>query len=147
MYSASHPTTMTRRTRVLRLLAIALTAVFLTAGAAQAGPRDHQAGGFTGPGAAQQGGFTGPGPELITVEKARTLDDDTWVRLRGNITQSLGDKRYTFTDATGSITVEIGKKAWGGQQIAPTDTVEIQGEVDKDWSSTEIDVKRVMKQQ
>jgi uncharacterized protein (TIGR00156 family) len=95
-----------------------------------------------------QGGFTGPGPNLAptTVEQAKTLPDDSKVVLRGYIVQSLGDKDYLFKDDSGSITVEIGRRTWGGQQVGPDDLVEIYGEVDKDDFDVEIDVKRIIKQ-
>lgn len=105
-------------------------------------------GGFTGPDSAvQQGGFSGPGPALTTVKDAKTMADDAWVILKGNIIQHNGKKMYTFRDATGDIEVEIGRDEWGGQTISPTDLVEIRGEVDKDWNEFYIDVKRVMKVQ
>ena len=34
---------------------------------------------------------------------------------------------------------------WNGVTVTPKDTVEIQGEVDKDWNSVEIDVKQIRK--
>lgn len=91
------------------------------------------------------GGYTGPGPQLVTVEQAKGMSDDAHVALKGNIIQSLGGKEYVFKDATGTITVEIGKKRWQGLHIGPDDLVEIHGEVDKEWSHVEIEVKRVIK--
>lgn len=108
-------------------------------------------GGFTGPGSTpatatqQGGGFTGPNGSLTTVEKAKTLRDDTWVTLRGNITERISDDVYTFKDATGTVHVDIDHKRWNGVTVSPQDTVEIQGEVDKDWNSVEIDVKQINK--
>ena len=96
----------------------------------------------------QGGGFTGPGTSdaaLVTVEQARNMSDDARVRLRGNIVESLGHEHYIFKDATGTIRVEIDDKRWKGQNVAPTDTVELRGKVDKDWNEVEIDVKEVIK--
>lgn len=93
------------------------------------------------------GGFTGPGPSVVTVEQAKSMSDDTNVTLRGYITQSLGDEKYLFKDDTGTITVEIDDDDWRGLQVGPTDLVEIQGEVDKEWTRTEIDVDRVIRAQ
>ncbi|MDU2479500.1 MAG: YgiW/YdeI family stress tolerance OB fold protein [Klebsiella sp.] len=101
-------------------------------------------GGFTGPSSttqvsstAQAGGFTGPSGAVTTVANAKSLRDDTWVTLRG--------KLYKFQDASGVINVDIDHKRWNGVTVGPQDTVEIQGEVDKDWNSVEIDVKQIRK--
>lgn len=112
-------------------------------------------GGFNGPNAAQtqtqtqsqsqQGGFVDANASLTTAAKAKDLKDDSWVKLRGNITERLSDDRYVFRDASGTVNVEIDNKRWNGQTISPQDLVEIQGEVDKDWNSVEVDVKQIRK--
>ncbi len=103
-------------------------------------------GGFTGPGATQQsGGFTGPNGSKTTVESAKTLRDDAWVTLRGNIVERISDDTYLFKDATGTINIDINRKRWNGVTVGPQDVVEIQGEIDKDWNSVEIDVKEISK--
>lgn len=106
----------------------------------------NTAGGFTGSTTAETGGFKGPTVALTTVEMAKTLRDDAKVVLRGKIERHLGGENYLFSDSTGSITVDISSKKWNGQTISPQDQVEIQGEVDKDWNSVEIDVDRIIKQ-
>lgn len=90
--------------------------------------------------------YSGPGPALVTVEQAKTMNDDARVALKGHIIQSLGGKDYVFKDATGTITVEISNKRWPDQNISPDDLVEIHGKVDKHFSKLEIDVKRIIKQ-
>ncbi|MFK3706525.1 uncharacterized protein (TIGR00156 family) [Raoultella sp. BIGb0138] len=109
-------------------------------------------GGFTGPGSTQtsqtatpKGGFIGPSGSVTTVENAKSLRDDTWVTLRGKIVQRVSDEVYKFQDATGTVNVDIDHKRWNGLTVTPQDTVEIQGEVDKDWNSVEIDVKQINK--
>ncbi|CTQ10749.1 TPA: YgiW/YdeI family stress tolerance OB fold protein [Klebsiella variicola subsp. variicola] len=109
-------------------------------------------GGFTGPSSttqvsstAQGGGFTGPSGAVTTVANAKSLRDDTWVTLRGKITERISDDLYKFQDASGVINVDIDHKRWNGVTVGPQDTVEIQGEVDKDWNSVEIDVKQIRK--
>ncbi|HIE8647403.1 TPA: YgiW/YdeI family stress tolerance OB fold protein [Klebsiella variicola subsp. variicola] len=109
-------------------------------------------GGFTGPSSttqvsstAQAGGFTGPSGAVTTVANAKSLRDDTWVTLRGKITERISDDLYKFHDASGVINVDIDHKRWNGVTVGPQDTVEIQGEVDKDWNSVEIDVKQIRK--
>ncbi len=119
-------------------LAAAL-ALSLTLGASAAlakGP----AGGYT-----EGGGYTGPGPALSTVSQAKEMRDDTPVTLRGYIIRHLGDERYVFKDNTGTVNVEIDHKRWRGQSVGPNDLVEISGEVEKDWTELEIDVKSVVK--
>ncbi|XTZ39019.1 YgiW/YdeI family stress tolerance OB fold protein [Salmonella enterica] len=101
-------------------------------------------GGFTGPGTTQNGGFNGP-TSTATVESVKSLRDDTWVTLRGNIVERISDDTYLFKDATGTINVDIDNKRWKGLTVGPQDVVEIQGEVDKDWNSVEIDVKQISK--
>lgn len=91
------------------------------------------------------GGFNGPSAGAMTVEKAKTMSDDTWVTLRGNIEQRIGGDHYTFRDASGTMNVDIDHKRWNGQTITPKDTVELQGKTDKDWNSVELDVKQITK--
>ncbi|QXN60756.1 YgiW/YdeI family stress tolerance OB fold protein [Serratia fonticola] len=92
-----------------------------------------------------QGGFSGPSATLTTVDKVKSLSDDTWVMLQGNIEQRVGDDTYTFRDATGTLTVEIDRKRWNGQTITPKDKVQLEGKVDKDWNNVEVDVKNIKK--
>ena len=105
-------------------------------------------GGFTGPSTTtttQAGGFTGPSGAVTTVANAKSLRDDTWVTLRGKIVERISDDLYKFQDASGVINVDIDHKRWNGVTVGPQDTVAIQGEVDKDWNSVEIDVKQIRK--
>lgn len=103
-------------------------------------------GGFTGPSSTTQGGgFTGPSGTVTTVANAKSLRDDTWVTLRGKIVERVSDDLYKFQDASGMVNVDIDHKRWNGVTVGPQDTVEIQGEVDKDWNSVEIDVKQIGK--
>lgn len=108
-----------------------------------------QTGGFMDPDApaavAQKGGFSGPNGTVATVKQAQDMSDDAWVTMRGNIVKRVGDEDYTFRDATGSMTVEIDDKRWDGQTVAPTDKVELQGKIDKDFNSLELDVKQIRK--
>ena len=120
------------------VLALCLSAGFASAAAAQGG---FQSGGVS----ANSGGFSGPGISLGTVQQAVGMRDDAHVILRGNIVKHLGKDKYLFKDATGSVNVEIDNDKWQGQTITQDDTVELYGEVDKDWNSVEIDVDRVVK--
>ena len=103
-----------------------------------------QQGGFSGSHGAQaeQGGFRGPS-NVSTVAEALTFRDDAPVILRGNIIRSLGNKRYLFSDSTGTITIEIERKVWGPISVDENDLVEISGEIDRDWNSIEVEVNRI----
>lgn len=99
------------------------------------------ASGFTGP--QQAGGFQGPGLAPSSVAEALKLNDDTPVVLVGQIEKSLGDEKYLFKDASGSVTMEIDNEDWRGVTVTPKDTIVLQGEIDKDFFKTEIDVDSV----
>ncbi len=95
--------------------------------------------------AQQTGGYAGPSVALSSVAQAKQMNDDSYVVLQGSIVQHLGAKKYLFKDKTGEITVKISPKRWGGLTATPKDLLEIQGEVDKDWNSLEIDVDSIRK--
>ena len=81
----------------------------------------------------------------MTVEQAKKMSDDTWVTLQGTIESQVSKEHYLFRDATGTINIDIDDKRWNGLTVTPKDKVEIEGEVDKDFNSVEIDVKRIRK--
>lgn len=87
-----------------------------------------------------QAAFQGPGLAPVTVAEALKLSDDTPVVLNGQIEKSLGDEKYQFKDATGTVVVEIDDEDWRGLDVTPNDVITIKGEVDKDMFKTEIDV-------
>ena len=80
---------------------------------------------------------------ISTVSEALKMRDDTPVILEGKITERLKKDMYRFQDSTGSVVVEIDRKDWQGIDVRPSDTVQIQGEVDKDWLETTIDVHSI----
>ncbi|EFC1482020.1 YgiW/YdeI family stress tolerance OB fold protein [Escherichia coli] len=90
------------------------------------------------------GGFSGPTSSAVTsVAEAKKQWDDAWVVLEGNIIRQVGHELYEFRDSSGTIYVDIDNKYWMGQIVSPGDKVHIEGEVDKDWNSVEIDVKNI----
>ncbi|WP_380182704.1 YgiW/YdeI family stress tolerance OB fold protein [Kalamiella sp. sgz302252] len=107
-----------------------------------------QTGGFSDPAApaakTQQGGFSGQ-ETVVTVKQAQDMQDDAWVTMRGSIEKRISEDDYIFRDETGTIKVDIDHKRWEGQTVTPKDKVEIQGELDKDFNSVEVDVKKVRK--
>ncbi|CAH6887681.1 Protein YgiW [Vibrio chagasii] len=91
-----------------------------------------------------KGGFTGPSAVKVkTVEMALEAKDDTPVILTGHIVSSLGDEEYQFKDSTGEIVVEIDHRDWNGIEATPETKLVIQGEVDKEWKHTAIDVNTI----
>jgi uncharacterized protein (TIGR00156 family) len=127
----------------MKIAATFLAGILLLAGATFA----QTAGGYKGgsaPGATGSGGFTGPST-VVTVKQAKSMKDDEKVTLRGTIESHIGGDKYIFKDASGTIEIEIDDRRWAGQTISATDRVEIFGEIDTDWNSVEIDVKRIRK--
>ena len=92
-----------------------------------------------------KGGFVGGAETIVTVKQVNEMRDDVPVIVKGNIVQRMGDEKYLFEDATGSISVEIDDDNWRGQTVSPTDTVKLYGEVDRGIFTTEIDVDYVEK--
>lgn len=109
---------------MLKKISVLSLIVVLVAGVAHAG--DHHK-------APAGGGFQGPGADLTTVQSALNMKDDANVRLVGHIEKSLGDEKYMFKDNTGEIIVEIDNDLWQGRTVTPNDSIEINGEVDKEW--------------
>lgn len=123
------------------LIAILLTGLSLNAVAGQTGFVSPDGQGVS------TGGFNGPSPGVSSAAQAKKLRDDAWVILEGNIIKRTGHELYEFRDSSGIVSVDIDDRLWVGQSASPQDSVRIEGEVDKDWNSVEIDVKnlRVMK--
>lgn len=96
---------------------------------------------------AHKGGFNGPSSGITTVAEALKAKDDTLVVLTGKIEKETAKEKYLFRDSTGAIIVEIDKDDWNGQDVSPSDTVVIHGEVDKEiMHAPEIDVDKIIKQ-
>lgn len=116
-------------------------------------PLFAQGNGFIGPGTSAttsttqttNGGFKGPMDGFVSVADALKKSDDSRVILQGYIIKQLDDKHYEFKDDSGVITVEIKPTRWQNQTITPKDKIEIIGEIDKDWTSTEVEVKSLRK--
>lgn len=91
----------------------------------------------------QQLGFNVPKYRLNSIKEVldtSIFSDDMPVTLTGHISHSLGGENYTFSDGTGSITIEIEHDKWFGVQVTPETKVIIQGEIDKEFNYTYIDV-------
>ena len=66
----------------------------------------------------------------IPVNEAKSLPDNSWVVLTGNVINMLpGGRQYTFRDHSGEISVDIGPRQWRGLSVDAADKVEIYGEL------------------
>ena len=93
--------------------------------------------------AVNQKAITAP---ITTVKQALLAKDDTKVQVKGYVVKAIGDEKYQFRDATGSITVDIDDELWQGKPIAANTPITLIGEVDIDYKPTkrvEIDVDAV----
>lgn len=99
---------------------------------------------FAGHGPYPQGpqGFNGPNVGTVAAV-SKNAHDDQWVTLRGRLTNYLGHERYEFTDATGSIEVELDDdRDWSF--VSKGQLIDIMGKVDRDFLSTTIEVKKIV---
>ena len=94
---------------------------------------------------AMAGGFTSKHQsETISVKEALKLNDDAKVVLEGKIKSHIKSDKYEFVDKNGDIiVVEIDNKKWGNVTANEDTLLRIRGEVDKDFTKTEIDVGSV----
>jgi uncharacterized protein (TIGR00156 family) len=90
-------------------------------------------------------GFVGPGAQLSlsTVASINNIQNDDKVTLEGYIVKEIRSEHYIFKDATGEIEVEIDDEDFRGIKVTPETKVRLVGEVDKDRTSTTIDVDSV----
>ncbi len=91
-----------------------------------------------------KGGFVNDAETIVTVRQVEALRDDVPVIVQGKIVQRMGNEKYLFEDATGSIIIEIDDEDWAGQTVSPTNTVKLYGDVDAGLFKSEIDVDRVI---
>ena len=96
--------------------------------------------------------FTGPAfaaDETLPVATSvgqilENTQDDQSVTLKGTLTKLDCDDKYSFTDGTGEIQVDIDEEVFPASTLTPDSQVEIRGEVDKGLiGRTEIEVKSV----
>ncbi|MDR1221582.1 MAG: NirD/YgiW/YdeI family stress tolerance protein [Tannerella sp.] len=93
----------------------------------------------------QGGGYKGPGAVAITVAEAKNLRDDTPVILQGKIERFLGDEKYLFSDDTGNMVIEIDSRVWGNLSVDENEVVEINGDIDKEFSGNKVEVRTIRK--
>ena len=88
---------------------------------------------FTGPTQTQTGKVT-----VASIKKNPI--DDMRVVLQGNLLEKVSYEKYTFSDGTGEIVVEIDEEKFRGIQVDPNTKIEIQGEVDFYGGTPQIEV-------
>ena len=95
---------------------------------------------------AAHGGFKDSvNPKKSTVSEIQKMNNNSYVSVQGNIVKRISDDKYSFKDATGTITVEIDDDKWGGVNAGTQDKIELVGEVEKKYNSVELDVDSVRK--
>jgi uncharacterized protein (TIGR00156 family) len=87
--------------------------------------------------------FVGSGDVLTVQEVKDQQNDGNVVMLEGYIVKSLGDEHYLFQDDTGEIQVEIEDEVWQGQEVNRDTKVRIEGVVDEDLTSVNIEVSKI----
>jgi uncharacterized protein (TIGR00156 family) len=92
--------------------------------------------------------FVGPGtPATVDVKSVLANPvDDMWVILKGYLLQKVGRDKYTFSDGSGQIRLDIDDKYFPpGVPITPKTYIQISGKVDVEhYRSPEIDVKNIV---
>ncbi len=119
--------------------AAACFAAFVAAPAAYAaGPAGFEPSGRPASTAPQGFGVEAPNTVADVLENGR---DDQRVVLKGKFTKHIRGDKYEFTDASGkSIAAELDDdRDWS--MIVKDQPVEIRAKVDRDWTSTELEVK------
>lgn len=95
---------------------------------------------------AAQGGFKESiAPKRATVAEILKMNNNSYVTVQGNIIKRLSDDKYSFKDSSGTITVEIDDDKWGGVNAGTQDKLELTGEIEKKYNTTELDVDSVRK--
>jgi uncharacterized protein (TIGR00156 family) len=95
---------------------------------------------------AAQGGFKDSvSPKKASISEVLKMNNNSYVTVQGNIVKRISDDKYSFKDATGTITVEIDDDKWGGVNADTKDKLELVGEVEKKYNTTELDVDSVRK--
>lgn len=77
------------------------------------------------------------------VADASNMAEDTIIYIQGNLTQSLGDEMYIFSDDSGNITVEIDDDLMKGQTFTPNMAVIITASIDKEGNVTSLDAEEI----
>ena len=89
-----------------------------------------------------------PNNNTVTIAEAMTLADNTPVMIIATVSENLGNSKYSLTDNSGNMVVEIGDNDWVGVVAQPGNTILIQGTIDAQGNeNVEIDVESATVQQ
>lgn len=92
-----------------------------------------------------RGGYVGP-VETTAALDAKEMRDDAPVILKGRIESYLGDGKYIFSDASGSLILEIDDDFdWAGQTVGPEDVVIVYGEIERDFKEFKVEANKITK--
>lgn len=80
---------------------------------------------------------------INTVADALKAKDDAKVVLEGQIVKKISNEHYEFKDATGTVKIDVDKKAMPAKGLDVNAKVRLNGEVDVKKSGVEIEVKKV----
>ena len=79
----------------------------------------------------KRGGFINSNQSVSMASEANSWLDNQYIILQGHLVKQVGKDDFIFKDNTGEIRVEIGNKAWRGQDISPNDEMKLYDEMDK----------------
>lgn len=85
--------------------------------------------------------------QVSTVAVAKTLKDNTQVRLQGQVVRALGKDKYEFRDSTGTLIAEIDQQKWHSIPITQQSEVILVGEIERESDNTiklEVDEVRTL---
>lgn len=84
--------------------------------------------------------------QVTTVKQALAMKDNSRVQLKGYVVKAVGDEKYQFRDATGTISAEIDDELWQGKPVSAKTPVVIIGEIDIDYKPArrvELEVEQI----
>ena len=78
--------------------------------------------------------FVGPTAESehVQAKDIAVLNNDVKVVLTGKLVKKIYEEQYLFTDASGSVEVEIDNDEFKGRKVTPEMTIKITGEVSRE---------------
>ena len=76
----------------------------------------------------------------MTVSAAMNAADNTQAVLQGTLGQSLGNEKYEFNDASGSMTIEIDQDITRHLTLSNGQALTLYGEIDREHHGNEFEV-------
>jgi len=82
---------------------------------------------------------------MATVADLKNMDDNTMIRLTGNIERQVDGDHYSLRDNTGTVELKMSDDVMRTMPVANNQRVEVYGELDKGIiSQTKVEVKRIV---